>query len=210
MTRKLIAGVAVLTLCAGSALAQERREANADMRGLTVQLGGGVEGYTSSLASDINPGVAYGATLVLKPTKVLGLEVGYSGAVNNFDRNSVAASVTTSGPDIIRNGGQAVATVGLTAAPLQPYVLAGLGLSHYNVRGSAPGFQDDNVGNVPVGAGLRLYVGNFTADARVNYNVLFDQEFAGSVPPADVTLPVGETFSKGGSYTGTLNFGATW
>ncbi len=209
MTRKLMAGVAVLTLWAGSALAQERRESNADMRGLTVQIGGGVEGYTSSLASDINPGVAYGATLILKPTKVLGLEVGYSGAVNNFDRDSVAATGTR-GPDIIRNGGQAVATLGLTAAPLQPYVLAGLGLSHYNVRGSAPGFQDDNVGHLPVGAGLRLYSGNFTADARINYNVLFDQQFAGSVPDADISLPVGETFSRGGSYTGTLNFGATW
>ncbi|MGZ3457953.1 MAG: hypothetical protein ACXU86_05530 [Archangium sp.] len=210
MTRKLVTGVAVLSLCwAGSALAQGGEESSADMRGLSVLVGGGVEGYTNTLAADINPGVAYGATLVLKPTKVLGLELGYSGAANEFDRSKVLAA-TTSGPDLVRNGGQAVATVGLTAAPLQPYVLAGVGLSHYNIRSSAPGFRDDNVGNVPVGAGLRLYAGHFTADARVNYNFLFDQQFATAVPPANVTLPVNETFSSGGRYTDTLNFGATW
>jgi hypothetical protein len=209
MTRKLVAAVAVLAFWSGSALAQERQEANADMRGLTVLLGGGVEGYTSALASEINPGVAYGATLILKPTKVLGLEVGYSGAANNFDRDEVAVS-GRSGPDMIRNGAHAVATVGLTAAPLQPYVLAGIGLSRHNVRADVAGFQDDNVGNVPVGAGLRLHVGSFTADARLNYNVLFDQEFAAGLPTTDVNLPGDETFSAGGSYAGTLKIGATW
>ncbi|QRK11710.1 outer membrane beta-barrel protein [Archangium violaceum] len=206
MTKKLVAGVAVLSLWAGSAMAQDRQEANADMRGLSVLIGGGVEGYTYALGQDINPGLAYGATLVLKPTKVVGLELGYSGAANNFDTQ---LPLTGNGPDVLRNGAQAVATVGLTAAPLQPYVLAGLGVSNYNVRNAAPGFQDDNVGLVPVGAGLRLYIGDFTADARVNYNLLFDQEFA-AVPPADVDLPGDETFSAGGSYTGTLNLGATW
>lgn len=208
MKKWVAGGVAVLSLWAGSALAQGK-ESSADMRGLTVQVGGGVEGYTSTLGSDINPGVAYGATLVLKPTKVVGVELGYSGAVNNFDRNTVSVA-TSRGPDIVRNGGQAVATLGLTASPLQPYLLAGLGLSHYTVRNAAAGFQNDNVGNVPVGAGVRLYIGDFTADARVNYNVLFDQQFAGGVPNSDISLPVNETFSRGGSYSGTLNLGATW
>lgn len=209
MTKKLVvgAGVAVLSLWTGSAMAQGQ-EASADMRGLTVQIGGGVEGYTSALGQDIDPGVAYGATIVLKPTKVVGLELGYSGAANDFDTRLPLTGM--SGPDVLRNGAQAVATVGLTAAPLQPYVLAGLGISNYNVRNAAPGFQDDNVGLVPLGAGLRLYIGDFTADARLNYNFLFDQEFAGTVPTSDIDLPGNETFSSGGSYTGTINLGATW
>lgn len=52
-------------------------------------------------------------------------------------------------------------------------------------------------------------MGSFTADARLDYNVLFDQQFASNVPTSSVTTPVA-TFSRGGSYTGTLNFGATW
>ena len=208
MKTTLLAGVAVLTLCAGSAWAREGVESRADMRGVTVLVGGGVEGYTSTLGSDLNPGVAYGATVALRPTKVLGLELGYTGSVHTFDRNVVSTS-NTWGPDVIRNGAQAVATLGLTAAPIQPYVLAGVGLSRYDVRGTAAGFHDDTVGNVPLGGGLRLHMGSFTADARLDYNVLFDQQFASNVPTADVSTPL-TTFSKGGSYVGTLNFGATW
>lgn len=209
MSRKLIAGMAVaVTFWTGSALAQGRGEERSDMRGVTVTVGGGVEGYTNTLASDINPGAAYGATVALKPSKVVGVELGYTGAVNNFDQGLLTEG-STSGPDIVRNGAQAAATLALTATPVQPYVLAGVGVSRYNVRGAAPGFRDDTVGSVPVGAGLRFHVGDFTADARVNYNFLFDQEFA-AVPAADINLPGSETFSSGGRYTGTLNIGATW
>lgn len=55
MTRTLFAGVAVLTLWAGSALAQAREESSADMRGLSVLVGGGVEGYTYALGQDTYP-----------------------------------------------------------------------------------------------------------------------------------------------------------
>jgi hypothetical protein len=210
-TAGLMAGVAVLTLGAGSALAREAgRESSADMRGIAVLLGGGVEGYTSTLGSDIRPGAAYGATLMIRPTKVLGVEIAYAGAANNFNRNVVQDVGTSRGPDVVRNGGQAVATLGLTAAPLQPYVLAGIGLSSYSVRTEAAGFQDDTVGNVPLGGGLRLHMGHFTADARLNYNLLIDQQFAASAPSTTPGTPLNEAFSNGGIYTGTVNLGATF
>lgn len=209
MSRKLIAGMtAMAAFWAGSAWAQERADERADMRGLTVMVGGGVEGYTNSLAADIELGAAYGATVALKPSRVLGVEVGYTGAVHDFDQD-VPAQAAETGPDIVRNGAHAAATIGLTATPLQPYVMAGLGVSRYNIRGAAAGFDDDTVGNVPLGAGLRFHVGDFTADARVNYNFLFDQEFA-AAPVADIDLPGERTFSEGGRYMGSLNIGATW
>jgi hypothetical protein len=210
-TAGLMAGVAVLTLGAGSALARESgRESGADMRGLSVLIGGGVEGYTSALGSDIRPGAAYGATVMLRPSKVLGVEIAYAGAANNFNRDVVSTTGAARGPDVVRNGGQAVATLGLTAAPLQPYVLAGVGISNYSVRTTAAGFQDDTVGNVPLGGGLRLHLGHLTADARLNYNLLIDQQFATRVPSTTPGTPVDETFSNGGIYTGTLNLGATF
>lgn len=179
-----------------------RRESKADMRGLTLMVGGGVEGYTGALAPEINPGPAYGVTASIKPSKVLGIELGYSGAVNNLDP-SVGDLSGTSGPDIVRNGGQAALTFGLGAAPVQPYLLGGIGFSDYNVRGAgaaAAGYSDDMVGNVPVGAGLRTHIGNFTADLRANYNFLFDQDFAG----------VDTGFNENGRYSGTLNIGGTF
>ncbi|HYH96227.1 hypothetical protein [Hyalangium sp.] len=178
-----------------------RQESDADMRGLTLMVGGGVEGYTGALASDINPGPAYGVTASIKPSKVFGLELGYSGAVNNLD--NLAADIDAGGPDLVRNGGQAAVTLGLGAAPVQPYVLGGIGFSDYNFRGAAStaaGFGDDTVGNVPVGAGLRTHIGNFTADLRANYNFLFDQDFAG----------VDDGLNENGRYSGTLNIGGTF
>ena len=169
-------------------------------------VGGGVEGYTQGLGADINPGAAYGATVILRPTKVVGLELGYAGASNNFNRDNVSITTGTRGPDVMRNGGQAVATLGLTAAPVQPYLLAGIGISHYNVRAQAAGFQDDTVGNVPLGGGLRLHLGHFTADARLNYNVLVDQQLTTSVATEGSAL----TTSSGGIYTGTVNLGSTF
>ncbi|HEX8699548.1 MAG TPA: hypothetical protein VF815_11970 [Myxococcaceae bacterium] len=171
------------------------RESNADMRGLTVMLGGGVEGYTGALAPQINPGAAYGVTAAIKPSKVFGLELGYSGAVNNLD-----AATGGTGPDLVRNGGQAALTFGLGAAPVQPYVLGGIGFSDYNIRNEAAGFSDDLVGNVPVGAGLRTHIGDFTFDLRGNYNFLFDQDFAG----------VDDGLNENGRYSGTLNIGGTF
>jgi len=177
--------------------AKDEDESKADMRGLTVMVGAGVEGYTGGLAPEVNPGAALGVTAAIRPSKVLGIELAYSGAVNNLDMD-----VGGSGPDIVRNGGQAALTFGLAATPVQPYVLGGFGISRYNIRnGEELGFSDDTNTNVPVGVGLRTHIGEFTADARVNYNFLFGEDFA----PAAVE---DEAFT--GRYTGTINLGGTF
>jgi hypothetical protein len=88
-------GVCVAALWGGAALAQERdvererpvfrgEEQGAD-EGLYVLLGGGAEGYTGALAPSVNPGPAYGATVGYKPTDMLGVELGYSGGLNDID-----------------------------------------------------------------------------------------------------------------------------
>jgi len=76
------------------------------------------------------------------------------------------------------------------------------------VRGATGGnFRSDVTGNVPLGGGLRTHFGNFTADARVGYNVLFDQGFAMQTDQVDVGAT---TASTGGRYMGTLNVGTTF
>lgn len=183
----------------------EKKE-KSDMRGLTVLLGGGVEGYTGDFAPRISPGPSWGVTAALKPSKVLGIELGYSGAVNELRRFEAAE-----GADLVRNGGQAVATVGLTASPVQPYLLGGIGINKYDVRGSAPaaGFRSDVSGNIPLGGGLRTHIGSFTADARFGYNVLFDNDLVAvgsgtNIGGTDTTL------GAGGRYSGMLQLGSTF
>ncbi len=176
---------------------KDQGQEKADMRGLSILVGAGVEGYTGGLAPEINPGAALGVTAAIRPSKVFGLELGYSGAVNNLD-----ADVGGSGPDIVRNGAVANLTLGLTAAPVQPYVLGGFGMNWYNIRnGEGLGFRDDTSSRIPVGVGLRTHIGDFTADARVNYNFLFGEDFA----PAAVD---DDAFT--GRYTGTINIGGTF
>ncbi|AKQ66386.1 Glutamate synthase [NADPH] large chain [Myxococcus hansupus] len=204
--KRIQALVVAGALCGGTALAKDEP----NMRGLTVTVGGGVEGYSGGLAPRIDPGAAYGATAALKPSRVFGIEVGYTGAINKIDRRDVRELARN--PDIVRNGGQAVATIGLTASPIQPYILGGLGINRYNVRRGAEalGYRDDTAGAVPLGAGLRFYSGAFTADLRANYNLLFDQELVPSLRPAE-NQPISDvTFAGGSSYNATLNIGATF
>lgn len=180
----------------------EEKDKN-DTRGLTLLVGGGVEGYTGELAPQINPGATAGVRAAIKPSKILGLELGYSGALNNIDAGGEGGAVD--GPDLIRNGGQAVVTLGLFATDWHPYLLGGIGINDYNFRGGeALGYDDDTVGNVPAGLGFRGHVGDFTVDARANYNFLFDKEFA---PGSESS---GGDFGEGGSYQGTLSVGGTF
>jgi hypothetical protein len=161
------------------------------MRGVSVMAGAGLEGYTGSLGSQINPGPTWGVSAAVKPSKVLGIELGYSGAVNEIGDAGGGLRGTTyftgyqggvaRGPDIVRNGGRALATLGLTAAPVQPYILGGVGVDRYNVRGGAAGFNSDTVGSIPVGAGIRGHIFGFTADARVGTSLLFNNDFAENV-----------------------------
>lgn len=169
---------------------------DSDMRGVSVTLGGGVEGYTGGLAPQINPGPSWGVGVGLRPSKTLGLELGYSGAVNAIDN----ARNTGTG-DIVRNGGSAVATVGLSSAAVQPYLLGGIGVDRYNVRNNENGrFRDDTTGSIPLGVGLRTQVSKFTADLRGTYGMLFNQGFA----PGQGNTDLGDIGDK----TPTGRFGA--
>ena len=99
---------------------------------------------------------------------------------------------------MVRNGGQVVATVGLGAAPVQPYLLGGIGLNWYHVRAAGSGLNDDTSGNIPLGAGVRAYIGHLNLDARVDYNIMFADDL------------VNRSTTGGGRYTGTVAIGSTF
>jgi opacity protein-like surface antigen len=181
----------------------------ADMRGLTVMLGAGIEGYTGALRPQIDAGLGWGVTAAIKPSKVLGLEFGYSGAANELGNDAFLAdsSEGARGADLVRNGGQVVATLGLTASPVQPYLLGGVGLSRYTVRAPSSTLNSDWAGSVPLGGGLRTHVGNFTADARLAYNLLWSNDFAPSAN--ENRIPLVDTFANG-NYTGLISLGSTF
>ncbi len=204
MKTAFLSCAAVLVLGAAPVLAQNAYQPRDMMKGAQAEVGAGVEAYTGSLAPVVQPGPSWAARLGFKPTKILGLELNYTGATNNLDSSASTRPLELStGPDLVRNGGQAVATVGLTETVVQPYLLAGVGVSRYTVRGEPrPDFVSDTTGNIPLGAGVRAHFGLITADARFGYNVLFDQGFA-----TNIVHP--NSFSSG-RYDGTLNIGAVF
>jgi opacity protein-like surface antigen len=190
---------------------EKKDEGGPDMRGLTVTLGGGVEGYTGQLAPNINPGPGWGVTAGIRPTRSFGVELMYQGAYNTLQGQPVTEVLegNTGGASFVRNGGQAVLTLGLPTA-VQPYALAGVGINRYSVASGAEarGLRDDTAGNVPVGGGLRSHIGDFTVDARAYYNVLFANEFASGLTTERQLLNVDTP--RGGSYVGQLQLGTTF
>ncbi len=204
-------GWVLLALCVGSSTA--RAAPWSRLRELSVTAGGGVEGYTLDLAPRIDPGVTYGVAVGVLPPPLLGLldvglEAGYSGAVNGLDTRDPQASAD--GVELVRHGVYAAATVGLWPSVVRPYVMGGLGLSVYNIRGAVRGFGDDLLGHVPLGAGVRASYRGLTADARLHYSILFDQRYATGAPVSNVGEPAAFTIGRAGRYSGTLNLGVTW
>jgi hypothetical protein len=188
-----------------------------NMRGVAVMAGAGLEGYTGSLGSQINPGPTWGVSAAIKPSKVLGLELGYTGAVNEIGDRGAGLNGTTyftgyqggvaRGPDIVRNGGRALATLGLGAAPVQPYVMGGVGIDRYQVRGAGGGFNSDTAGSIPFGAGIRGHLFGLTADARVGTSLLFNNDFAENVSSRNVA---GVSTINATRYQGLLSLGGSF
>lgn len=205
------AGWVLLALCVGSTGAHAAPWSR--LRELSVMAGGGVEGYTLALAPRIEPGVTYGVAVGARPPRLLGLDVGlelgYAHARNGLDARRTRAA-GADGLELVRDGAYAAASVALLSSEVRPYVLGGLGFSVYNVRGTVQGFGDDTVGSVPLGAGLRASFGSFTADARLQYDVLFDQRYPTGAPVQHAAGPSPLLVGRSGRYAGRLDVGVAW
>lgn len=198
MTNRLWVGLACL-LAAGIARAQggttvvvvpeEEQESSLTLEyPVTVQLQGGVEGYSGHLSPRIDPGVTYGLSVAVEPLRFLGFELGYSGAENELRPAPAGVEdANPGGPDLLRNGGYLIVTPGYSfklpataASYFKPYALGGIGLDRYQTQGSTGklGYSNATVANVPFGAGLKARMGHFSADARVNYAWEFNRAFS--------------------------------
>ncbi|MCI0673790.1 MAG: hypothetical protein L0Y64_25350, partial [Myxococcaceae bacterium] len=155
----------------------EPKERRGSDTGLYALIGGGAEGYTGALAPRMNVGPLGGVFVGVKDTH-LGLEVGYT--TSGLDVATGTSGGAGSGPDLVRNSGQAALTIGLSDTPFQPFLMGGVGLDDYRARnGQDLGFQNSQNFFAPVGVGARWNLTRFlTLDARGNYNFLFDEGFA--------------------------------
>lgn len=166
----------------------------------SLKVGGGIEGQGQALDDVLAPGPLWTASVGVQPLNFLGIELGYTGSAHELDTRLTGENNdgAINGADIVRNGGHAVATIGLPTPVIQPYAVGGVGIDRYDYRAAETAqFQDDTAGRAPIGGGLRAAVGPVTADARATYNVLFEQEFAPQIPN-----------SEANTYNVSLNLGA--
>jgi hypothetical protein len=179
---------------------EEERPNRPDLiKDMHVMVGMGGEGYTGVLSDRLDPGFSWSVTVGAQPLNWMGVELGYSGAVNDLNDNIAPGQGAANGADFVRNGGQIAATFNIPTPIVQPYALAGVGFDRYTYRGiNDATFRDDTAGRVPLGGGLKARRGNFVADLRFHYDALFDQQFARTGPDDDI----------GGAVTGTLSVGA--
>lgn len=180
--------------------------------GVTAE--GGVEGYTGGLSDALRAGPSWGVTADLQPKAPVGLELRYEGASNQL----YGSGNVFTGPRaarVVNNGGEALAKLSLARnnnAVFEPFLAGGIGIARYSLSNSVNGFSSDNVGEVPVSAGIALHpgknnAGKFTVGLRGDYNFMFDNQFAPNAGTVDYGL-----FSKAGgdNYRGLLTLGGNF
>ena len=178
------------------------------LEGVSVILGGGVEGYTGSLSSRVAIGPSWSVILGLRPSPVFGIELAYVGGLNSVKYDSFGMD-REGGADIVRHGGQANVTFALGAWQVQPFVLAGVGFTRYSVSEAAQavGFSSTTAGYIPVGGGVRFRVQGVTVDLRGSWQLPFsDGLFPGGTGQDTLGLDTG-SYRR---WTATLSVGGTF
>jgi len=183
-------------------------EIERELRGVSVVVGAGVEGYTGSLAPRVAVGPAWDLLIDFHPSSVLAFELAYVGAVNSVKFDNFGL-ITPRGADIIRNGGHAAVTFAFGPWLVQPFVLAGVGVTHYSVNQNAQnvGFSSTTAGYIPFGGGIRGQVDRVVIDLRGTWSLPFsDHLFPGGTGQSTLGLNTGNY----GRWTATLNVGGAF
>jgi hypothetical protein len=159
--------------------------------GIGFLLGGGLTNFTASAVRDATElGGAWDARLIFGTRSIFGLEAAYVGSVNNI--NSFGLSGNTK---LIGSGVQGLARINFTTTALQPYLVGGAGWKHYALSGERFNVSniknDDNIVEIPMGAGIAYHNRGFMLDARGMYNYainsnMFQNQNPGVDGPGDL------------------------
>jgi len=168
--------------------------------GTEVALGGGIMNFSGSTARAMT-GVAgsWNLRLAMGTRTLFGLEAAYLGSAQGINATGLDPNAT-----LLGNGAEAVlrlnAPVPFERGMVTPFLLGGIGWTHLSVVNdtfnNSVVSESDNVGLIPVGAGLAVSYAGFVADARFTYRFAFDNELLGnsSLNTWALTANIGHTF----------------
>jgi hypothetical protein len=134
-----------------------------------MSLGGGVEGFTNSSATGTSVGGNWNVRAAIGTERVLGFEASYIGSAQEIDALGLDSDAL-----LVGNGAQAALRANLTTGyDIGVFLLGGVAWRHYAVTNedfnTSDIRDDDDVLEVPVGAGLDYAYRGFLFDARAEY-----------------------------------------
>lgn len=167
-----------VALAPASVFAQSRVVVD-DEPDAVLQVGGGVNDFTTGLDDVTDPGVGWDVRAIFAPKNPLGMEAAYFGALNPLDGSDDVSLLTNGGEALIR------ANLGGEGGDVQPYIAGGLGLASQSIVSRDDATDDVNSEQygdstdivVPAAAGLDIYLADtVTLGARLGYRFYFDDE----------------------------------
>lgn len=153
--------------------------------GTSLSIGGGVAGFTDTEARRFSGvGGSWDARLAVGTRTLLAGELAYIGTANDIDALGLDNEAI-----LVSNGAEAAARLNFLQGPVQPYALAGIGWRHYSLENAdfntSDVLESDDVGHVPLGAGVSFRFEGLVLDARGVFRPSFDSDMMG---PGDAEL----------------------
>lgn len=176
--------------------------------GIQVSVGGGATGFIDGDARDFtDPGGAWEARVAIGTRYPLAIEAAYIGGAQDVEALGLDEDAI-----MLSNGAEASARLNVLGGqfPVQPYVLAGAAWKRYDLTNTQFNTSslngEENVVEIPVGAGIGFKAGPVRIDARGTYRPAFyDDLVRVDAGPGDVD-PGADLDSWRGTLSGGFEF----
>jgi len=156
--------------------------------GIEATVGGGAIGFIDQGSRNVaNTGGSWDARLMFGSRLPIAVEGAYVGSAQSIDALGLSNSSL-----LLGNGVEGTLRVNLTRARVQPYLFGGAGWTHYQLSNTATNTSSvlgsDDIGTVPMGAGITGRVGMFVLDARGTYRATFNDDLLRQTASTDNSL----------------------
>ena len=155
--------------------------------GVGIAVGGGVQGFVDSDTTGFtDPGGSWEARLTVGTRTPLAFEAAYVGSAQNIEALGLDEDAFLLGTAF---EGAARVNI-LRDLPVQPYLFGGLGYTRYSIRNESFNTSSiegsENMGHVPVGAGIGFRAAGLMVDLRGTFRAAFNDDMLGENLDDDV------------------------
>lgn len=151
--------------------------------GVSLALGGGVEGFTNdTLRASTNPGGLYNLRVAIGTRSPFAIEGAYIGSVQSIDVLGLDSNAL-----LVGNGLEGKLRINFMDEAVQPFAFAGVGWRRYSLQNTDTNTSavasDDDVLEVPFGAGLAYKIAGLQLDARGEFRYATQEDLMPSLTP---------------------------